>query len=248
MNKLENSLHKIGLTEHESAVYLAALSLGPSPVLAIARRAGIKRTTTYSVIDALIARGLMRSELKGLKTVFVAEDPQNLVRVMESRKVELDRVLPDLALLHQQQGKTDNIKRYVGAEGLKSVYERIYTSFRRGDPYYVIGGGHGWVDIDRDYQDRMLSRKSRSGVETKLLIQSSERARMHRQRARQLNQEVRVLPQDLGLSSDILITKERVAIMHLTHPYFGIVIENPDVVQTYHALFKYLWAVTPEEQ
>jgi predicted DNA-binding transcriptional regulator len=244
MDKLQHSLNKIGLTEHESAVYLASLELGPSAVLAISRRAGIKRTTVYSVVDALIARGLMRSELDGLKTVFAAEDPQNLVRVMESRQRELDKSLPDLALLFQQQGKSDTIKRYSGSEGLKTIYETIYASFRRGDPYYVIGGGKGWVDIDSEYQDKMLIKKSRVGVDTRLLMQDSERAAMHMRKAEQLRQEVRLLPHDLGVSSDILITKDRVAIMHLTHPYFGIVIENPDVVHTYLAVFKYLWALT----
>lgn len=247
MDKFQKSLVHLGLTEHESLVYLASLELGPAPVLRIARRAGVKRTTVYSVLDALRARGLVRVEERGLKTVYVAENPESLKRVMDTRMRELDALLPELSSLFQARG-TDTLSRYEGVEGLKSVYDRLYRTFKRGDPYYVLGGSDGWKDIDPIYQTRMLEKKARMGIDTKLLFRTSRRAAIHRERRAELRQEVRVLPEAFGLKSDILITKHEVAIMHLAPPYFGIVITNPDIVATYHALFAHVWASAPPEE
>ena len=62
-NNLVEILKEIGLSEHESAVYFTMVSLGPSPILKIARASGVKRTTIYSVIDSLKEKGLVRVEL-----------------------------------------------------------------------------------------------------------------------------------------------------------------------------------------
>lgn len=240
MDKFEKSLVSLGLTEHESVVYLAALALGPSPVLRLARRAGIKRTTTYSVLDSLQARGLIRSELRGLKNLYAAEDPINLKRVMETRMFELNTVLPDLVGMYQEQGR-DILLRSDGVEGVKSMYERLFSSLKRGDPYNVIGGSDGWYKIDPTYQSRMLERKLRFGVDTKLLLRAQRRAAVPKDRRIQQRQEVRILPESFNFSSDIIVLREQIAVIHMTHPYFGILITSPDIVATYHALFNLLW-------
>lgn len=246
MHQLLRSLTTFGLSEHEAAVYLALLELGPSSVLRVARRAKVKRTTVYSLLDALKEQGLVREELAGLKTQYVAEDPESLRRVLVARTRELDAVLPDLASLYQSRGK-DALARYTGVDGLKAIYETIYSSFKHGDPYYVLGGGEGWQNIDPVYQEKMLEKKARMNVNTKLLFRQSRRARTHADKRALLRQEVRLMPDTFDLKSDILITKDRVALMHLRPPYFGIVIYNPDIVATYHALFLHLWATAPAD-
>ena len=63
--KLVNTLINMGLSENESDVYLTALSLGPCKVSDIARNSGIKRTTVYSVMEALKKIGLIVIEQRG---------------------------------------------------------------------------------------------------------------------------------------------------------------------------------------
>ena len=83
-NPLLTTLTTLGLTDHEAAVYLAALSLGPATILKIAKAAEIKRTTVYSVIETLKLKGLVSVEVKGFKSLFVAEDPTKLETILES--------------------------------------------------------------------------------------------------------------------------------------------------------------------
>lgn len=66
-------MQKLGLTEHESKVYLAALSLGPSSASQIAEQTGIKRPTVYLALENLAKQGLMSENLAGKKRLFEAE-------------------------------------------------------------------------------------------------------------------------------------------------------------------------------
>ena len=71
-------LQKLGFSGNEAKVYLAALEMGLSSAQDIAEKAGIKRTTGYSVLSYLVNRGVVgKTKVKG-KTRFLAEPPQSL--------------------------------------------------------------------------------------------------------------------------------------------------------------------------
>ncbi len=100
------SLARLGFSEKEAKVYVAALELGPAPMQKIAERAGVKRATTYVMVELLMARGLMIERENGKRAVFVAEAPHKLHEVLEremqalqAKKLIVDEVLPGLRQL-----------------------------------------------------------------------------------------------------------------------------------------------------
>ncbi|MBI5733705.1 MAG: hypothetical protein HY973_02045 [Candidatus Kerfeldbacteria bacterium] len=54
-------LQQFGLTEKESALYLAALELGSAFISDLARKSQLKRPTTYLVVNQLEVMGLFIS-------------------------------------------------------------------------------------------------------------------------------------------------------------------------------------------
>ena len=52
-------LKKIGLTEHESVIYLALLELGPARIAKIAEKTAIHRPLIYKAIPDLLAKKLV---------------------------------------------------------------------------------------------------------------------------------------------------------------------------------------------
>lgn len=98
-----NRLTALGFTEKESLVYVAALALGPSPVQRIAERAGVKRATTYVMIERLASRGLVSTEKRGKKKLFSAAPPEAILSHVDRQKEEVEarrrvclEVLPEL--------------------------------------------------------------------------------------------------------------------------------------------------------
>lgn len=102
-----NELKNIGLSDNEAKVYLAMLELGPAPVLEIAAKASINRPTAYFQIESLKKMGLVSSQNKGAKQLFLAESPDQLefiinreTKLIEQKKTELSKVLPELKTLY----------------------------------------------------------------------------------------------------------------------------------------------------
>ncbi len=132
---ITSCLMEFGLANKEIVVYLAMLELGPKSVQDIARKAGINRSTTYVMIESLKRRGLVSTFEQKKKTMFVAETPQRLRRMMDEEVVKtrtkrerLDQALPRLlAIFHAIEDKP--IVRYVeGEEALMRARQEMVHS------------------------------------------------------------------------------------------------------------------------
>lgn len=121
-NELQKDILSAGLSENEAAIYLASLELGETTVSRLARKAGIKRTTAYLVIESLKVKGLISSLKKESASVFFAEDPRKLHEVLEERKQKIDKIMPQLLAFTNLIDKKPEIRYFEGIEGIKEVY------------------------------------------------------------------------------------------------------------------------------
>ncbi|MBI2483439.1 hypothetical protein HYV74_04675 [Candidatus Uhrbacteria bacterium] len=132
---LERELQKLGLTEKETRVYLAALELGPQPVQDIARKAGVNRATTYVMIESLTQKGLMTSFERGKKRLFNPEHPDRLLSMIRVRERELQeqerefsQFLPQLRAISSSSGERPRVRFFEGPEGLRAIREEILAT------------------------------------------------------------------------------------------------------------------------
>jgi HTH-type transcriptional regulator, sugar sensing transcriptional regulator len=119
---LEQYLQNIGLDDKEAKVYLAGLQLGPTTIQDLAQASGVKRSTVYEVVDALIEKNLIITTQKGKKKIFVAQEPDNLLLFLKQRQNILEQILPDLESLKNTSAQKPAIRVYEGIEGIKQVY------------------------------------------------------------------------------------------------------------------------------
>jgi len=122
---LQKELQKAGLSEAETKVYLAALELGETTIVRLAKKSGVKRTTTYLVVDTLKEKGLISSLKKKNKVFFYAEDPRVLERIMDERKNALSKIMPELLSFTNLIDKKPQVRYFEGAEGIKEVFKNI---------------------------------------------------------------------------------------------------------------------------
>jgi len=108
-----NTGFNFGLNKNEAILYLACLSLGPSSVQTIAKGANIHRTTVYPIIDGLMKKGIMKTEVHGLKKLFTVENPEKLESIIELKKEQLKQILPELTAIHSLKSGESFIKYYV---------------------------------------------------------------------------------------------------------------------------------------
>jgi len=125
---MEEELIKLGLSEHEAKVYLAALSLGPSSAAQISEHANIKRPTVYLALENLIKQGLIIENFAGKKRLFEAEKPQKLEKLTKRMRrqvvdaeILLESILPGLVKFPKQYAEEPKVSFYSGVEGLKNI-------------------------------------------------------------------------------------------------------------------------------
>ncbi len=89
-------LEKIGLTKHESAIYLALLEMGTSTISQISEKTSIHRPLIYKAIPALLEKKLITKTQKLKSVVFGAEPPNRLETLFDDLKIDFFEILPDM--------------------------------------------------------------------------------------------------------------------------------------------------------
>lgn len=120
----------LGLTEPESAVYLAVLELGGGTVSTIAKKAQLNRVTSYNTLSNLVSKGFVTLSHKKQVQFYVPESPTILVSKLEEKYQIAQKVLPELIALQNSASFTPKIRYYEERESITSIFEdmaRAYT-------------------------------------------------------------------------------------------------------------------------
>jgi sugar-specific transcriptional regulator TrmB len=86
MNNIQLSLQNIGLSEMETAVYIAALELGEGTMQELAQKSQVKRATIYTFIEKLKKSGLILQTKRKKRTLYIAAHP-NMLMEIQKRKI-----------------------------------------------------------------------------------------------------------------------------------------------------------------
>ena len=241
--KLQKILINIGLSGNEAQVYLTALMLGPTTVLALARATDIKRTTVYGIVEDLKQQGLMRVELKGLKTIYQAENPEKLEQVLLDRHDEFKKKLPDFLSIYNFKETETSIKRYEGLKALKHIYYESLKDIKHNEEYLVITNQEQWYNLDPDFAMDYIEKRAKLPfkIKTRLLFQDSPVAQEHKRFERNFNEQIKILPADTKLNVDALILPHKLIITQTVAPITILVIENQSMVNMQKTMFDLIW-------
>ena len=143
------SLKVLGLSEKEARVYLAMLDLKKAGVLAIAKRAGIKRPTAYHVLESLKAKKLVSSTTFRDVKDYRALPTSALKAYVRTQKKVLQEEMPTMKKLYETKNQKLRLRVYSRVSSIKTLLEK---SLREKTTMYIIGNealfkkhlGHYW--------------------------------------------------------------------------------------------------------
>jgi HTH-type transcriptional regulator, sugar sensing transcriptional regulator len=241
-------LQDIGLSEKEAKVYLAALEIGRATADQLAKQANIVRSTTYVQLESLMKKGLMSTYEEVKKTFFAPESPELLKRLlllqreqMRVKETELDSLLPGLLQQFNGAGERPVVRFFSGKEGVTAMREEI-LSLKRGEEYLILFSRDNLSHIYTQKElDDFSDKRAASGIKSRYIY-----TRQGGKSTSELppDTERRYLPPEkLPMRSDIFVYRNRVAIMALNTPVFGIVIESSEIAESFRAIFGLLWEV-----
>ena len=80
------TLEKLGLSTKEAIIYQSLLSLGPSPIRAIAEKSEINRGTAHECLKSLLLKGVVNYLPRGRRKLFAPRDPEVLLQLAEKKQ------------------------------------------------------------------------------------------------------------------------------------------------------------------
>ena len=249
MADIKKQLEEIGLSDKEAAVYDASLELGKSPVQKIAQQAGIKRVTTYVVIESLMKKGLMSSAQEGKKTYFFAEDPGNLIRIVESQKNEISQkektvsgISKELKELFESSGKRPVVRFFYGVEGIRTIRDDYIKEITRAQNDYFrnVTPRDLFFNIFPKHAEEVTAKRVKSKVKSKVIYSNVDGPVKNATDKKELREAIYV-PQKLSFPGDISIYGDKVVLSSLKGKIVEVLIEDKNIAETMKKLFELAW-------
>src|SRR3989344_4183249 len=172
-------LKHLGLSENEAKIYMAMLELGPSVVVEIARKAQINRPTTYVQIESLKKKGLVSTQAKGKKQLFIAESPDKLelliegeLKAVENKKNELNNFLPELLNLFNTSDQRPHVKFFEGKEGILALQKEFLKT--DGAPIYGITSLDNVFELFPESENSYTKKRVHKKIPSKIIYTSGK--------------------------------------------------------------------------
>lgn len=243
---IKESLKKFGLTSKESSVYEAALELGKSTAHEIAKKAGLPRSTTYSVIETLINKRLIFLYKEGKIKQYTAEDPQKIVTISQEATQALKAVLPDMKTLYKTAKGKPHIKYYEGLAAIKEMYNDILRQ-KNLKEYLILAAEQSWIAMDEQWIDDFKKRRASKKIKTRLITEESPLAQKRQKDGMKYLSEVRILDSMLfdEWTAGIYIFHDKVVFIEYKKDLIAVEMQSKGVAQLLKIAFESIWKTLP---
>lgn len=247
---LERDLEKLGLSPKESRVYLATLELGQDTVQNIAKKAKIRRPTTYVILDSLLKMGLVTTVEEGKKTLYAAEAPEQLDILLkkqedyiEDQRSRLKGIIPDLRAVYNLSTEKPTVKFYEGKEGIIAMQEDFLRQAKAGIEEDVVG----FTPLDElfriipDYEETFTQKRKDKSITNRVIYTSKEGPRADASDPKE-KRMARFVPQEkFPFQSSYTAYADRLAITSYGKRLMGVMIENKEISQAFKSFFELAW-------
>lgn len=241
---LERELTEIGLTQNEARTYLAALELGETIIGRIAKKSGVKRTTTYLAIESLKEKGFLSSLRKKKKTFFYAEDPRILQEKIEERKKAIEKIIPQLLSITNLIDKKPKITFYEGLEGIKEVYrdtlkypDQEMLAWVSQDAFHIL---------DKNFVSYYIPKRVKKKIWVRVIAPDTPEIVDYKKREeKELRKTKLVDAQKYPIEVEIdLYGSNKIGVMAFKEK-IGLIIESQKIFNTLKSIFEMHWDVLP---
>jgi sugar-specific transcriptional regulator TrmB len=243
--KISQLLSEIGFTDKEARVYLVILELNEALPSSIGRKAGVKRSTAYVILERLQKKGLISSVIRNGSLHFRAVDPQIFLndqlehyKQLEENIGHLSSILPDVMNIHHLfNAGTPQMSVFKGKDGLIQVME---------DSLSASTELLCWCDVElatntllKDYFPKYLEGKMKRNIWLKGIFCKDKASLRHKKYQKEELREVYLIPKEkFPFDNEINIYDDKVSV--ISHEdAVGVIIQNEHIANTQRSIFNF---------
>lgn len=257
MQKLEETLANLGLSNKESKVYIALLQLEHTTVQWIAKKSGINRTTIYDILESLQKRGLARFYVKNESKYFVAADPEKLIE-MEEEKIRKEQVilenlkktLPEIRSIYNAKKIKPKIQFFDSTEHIEEMYQNMYCqeNIKHDCLEYASWSDYKLTEeiFPKDIRDRLLETRKKNEIFIRqvAIATSYTKPWVKGNYAKKRSKAIRLIPDDnFDFGANLETYGNKIVIIQFNKEtgITGMLIESKELVKMIRTMFEFMW-------
>jgi sugar-specific transcriptional regulator TrmB len=234
-------LEEAGLTKNEIAVYKALLQLGATTAGPLTKKSGLHRSRVYEALDRLIDKGLVSYKIKANRKHFQAQNPEELIDFIEEKKQKLQSVIPELKAMQGFEAEKQEVNVYEGYKGVKSVYDNVIRTLKKGDEILVFGArGADESFMSKTFFKEYTNRRVAKGIKMKIIFNADakETGKFY---SKIPNTQVKYMPKNMKTPAAVDIFGNNVGTLILKPKPKVFLITSKEVANSYREFFEMLW-------
>lgn len=250
-----NSFYLLGFNRTEVKLYLSLMEQGKCAAQFLAQKTKLPRSTVYSSLDSLAAKGLVKKEEKKGSTFFAVQDPSSIQSLVGLEKEKINKKEEIANSLVDQlrplfKNKNYSVPKLEFIEGKRKVEKFLYDmlpvwrdSILKYEPVSTWGyQDHSFVGVYQNWiKDcwRVLHQEAK--IQGQILSNISEtESKLSGQIPRR---EVRVLDPSIEFSSSIWIMGDFIImIMTRNEPYYAFQLHDSVFAGNLREVFQHLYS------
>jgi len=242
---MELNIEECGLSKNESKIYLYLLKAGPTTTGAIIKETRIANSRVYESLNSLISRGLVLYTIQRNGKHFQAADPKKLLEIEEEKKNKIRQMLPQLLKLQSTEAAKTTSAVYEGFEGFKTAFRKIIEDCPQGKTIHILGFSQPEFATRslRTFLSNMNLKSAKKRQRLQILLDSSLRETLGKDRAKERFTEVRYMPEGYMSPAAIDVFEGYVYMFLWEERPFVFMIKNERIAESFRQYFKFLWSL-----
>lgn len=238
-------LEDIGLSKNEALIYLFLLGKGETTTGAIIKETKIVNSRVYDSLNSLVSKGFVSYNVQKKGKYFQAEDPKKFLELEEERKKKIQELVPELINLKNTKKKDTTTAVYEGFDGFKTAFKKIIEDCPNGKEIFILGFSEQQNKIDslRLFLSNMNLKSLKKNHKLKIILDSSVRETLGKDREKEKNTEVRYTPSGYVSPVAVDIFEDYVYMFLWEEKPFVFMIKNKSIAESFKTYFKFMWQI-----
>ena len=242
---MKKELEEIGLSKNESKIYLFLLKNGESTTGPIIKETGIANSRVYESLNSLLKGGLVSYTVQKGGKYFKVASPNKFIEDAEERKKKIEFLVPQLEKIRCQEKGETKTAVYEGFEGFKTAFKKIIDDCPVGKEIYILGFFEQPFATEslRVFIDNMDLKSARKKQRLKIILDSSVRKTLDKDREREKYTQVRYMPKGYVSPAAMDIFGDYVYMFLWEEKPFVFMIKNKRIAESFKTYFDLLWGI-----
>jgi len=245
-NILVRSLRQLGCGDKHIRFYIANLELGAASLSEIITKAKLQRSTAYLIANEMAALGLAVENHKTYKKLYVAAEPDVILRKLEAKQRQVGRnaiafkeALPDLRAAHHATTTRPSVRTYEGLAGLLAIRKDILATTQE-VLLWTNQETEQHIFDQQTHQSFIMERVAKK-IPIRVLAVDNPAGQAIQGSNNDLLRNVKLLPSQTLFTSETYIYEDKVAVLDIGKNIFGVITQNKQVTDSQRAIFELAW-------